>query len=150
MSPTLVVLHDNEKKPAREIQVEVTGQQFAWSYEYPSSVTGGKPLVSDQLYVPKASRSFQHEVKERHPRLLDPRFPHQEDVVPGITTHWRATPSGSELPGRLQPALRSGPFADALDRPCRQRKNDSTPGSPARAAHGRIGARLDIDRRDFG
>src|SRR5246500_5386498 len=32
---SFVVLHENEKKPAREIQVEVYGQQFAWSYEYP-------------------------------------------------------------------------------------------------------------------
>ena len=40
---SFVVLHDNEKKPAGvpEIQVDVTGQQFAWSYKYPPSVTGG-------------------------------------------------------------------------------------------------------------
>src|SRR5450755_3562636 len=27
---SFIVLHDNEKKPAREINVGVTGQQFAW------------------------------------------------------------------------------------------------------------------------
>src|ERR1700677_2387219 len=52
VSYSFVVLHDNEKKPAREIQVDVTGQQFFWTFEYPSSVTGGKPLRSDKLYLP--------------------------------------------------------------------------------------------------
>jgi cytochrome c oxidase subunit 2 len=28
---TLIVLHDIEKKPANEIDINVTGQQFAWS-----------------------------------------------------------------------------------------------------------------------
>src|ERR1700756_923199 len=32
---SFAVLKENEKKPAKEIQVEVYGQQFAWSYEYP-------------------------------------------------------------------------------------------------------------------
>src|SRR5439155_9381660 len=31
LSYSFVVLHDNEKRPAREIRVGVTGQQFAWS-----------------------------------------------------------------------------------------------------------------------
>src|ERR1039457_1847937 len=54
VSYSFVVLHDNEKKPAGpEMVVEVTGQQFAWSYSYPSSVTGGAPLNTTQLYVPE-------------------------------------------------------------------------------------------------
>src|SRR6202043_2659145 len=46
---SFVVLHNNEKKPAKEIQVEVTAQQFAWTFEYPPSVTGGAPKHSTQL-----------------------------------------------------------------------------------------------------
>ena len=49
VSYSFVVLHDNEKKPAREIEIGVTGQQFAWTFQYPPSVTGGKPVESDQL-----------------------------------------------------------------------------------------------------
>src|SRR5580698_5043750 len=41
---SFVVLHENEKKPAREIQIGVTGQQFFWSFQYPPSVTGGAPI----------------------------------------------------------------------------------------------------------
>jgi cytochrome c oxidase subunit II len=90
---SFVILHDNEKKPAHEIQVEVTGQQFAWSYQYPPSVTGGAPLNSDQLYVPEGeSVLFNMKSKDVIHAFWIPAFRIQEDVVPGITTHWRATP----------------------------------------------------------
>jgi cytochrome c oxidase subunit 2 len=90
---SFVVLRNNEKKPAREIQIEVTGQQFAWSYQYPAAVTGGAPLPSDQLYVPKGeSVQFNLHSKDVIHAFWIPAFRIQEDVVPGITTHWRATP----------------------------------------------------------
>ncbi len=90
---SFVVLKENEKKPAREIQVEVTGQQFAWSYEYPHSVTGGAPFKTTELYVPKGeSVEFNMISKDVIHAFWIPAFRIQEDVVPGITTHWRATP----------------------------------------------------------
>jgi cytochrome c oxidase subunit 2 len=90
---SFVVLHNNEKKPAREIQIEVTAQQFAWSYEYPSAITGGAPLNSTQLYLPKGeSVQFNLRSKDVIHAFWIPAFRIQEDVVPGITTHWRATP----------------------------------------------------------
>jgi cytochrome c oxidase subunit 2 len=90
---SFVVLHENEKKPAREIQIGVTGQQFLWSYKYPSSITGGAPLESDQLYVPdNESVEFNMRSKDVIHAFWIPAFRIQEDVVPGITTHWRATP----------------------------------------------------------
>jgi cytochrome c oxidase subunit 2 len=90
---SFVVLKENEKKPAREIQVEVYGQQFAWSYEYPKAVTGGAPLKSNQLYVPKGeSVEFNIHAKDVIHAFWIPAFRIQEDAVPGITTHWRATP----------------------------------------------------------
>ena len=91
---SFVVLADNEKKPKKEIDVTVYGQQFFWSYEYPRSITGGAPLKSDQLYVPKGE-SVRFNIKSRdviHAFWI-PAFRIQEDAVPGITTHWRATPN---------------------------------------------------------
>jgi cytochrome c oxidase subunit II len=91
---SFVVLHDNEAKPAREIQIGVTGQQFAWTYQYPPTVTGGAPLSSYQLYVPKGeSVYFNLRSKDVIHAFWIPAFRIQEDVVPGITTHWRATPT---------------------------------------------------------
>ncbi len=90
---SFAVLRDNEKTPAREIQIGVTAQQFAWSYQYPPSITGGAPLNSDQLYVPKGeSVKFNLHTKDVIHAFWIPAFRIQEDVVPGITTHWRATP----------------------------------------------------------
>jgi cytochrome c oxidase subunit 2 len=90
---SFVVLRENEKKPAREIQIGVTGQQFAWSYQYPPSVTGGAPLSSDELYVPEGeSVDFALHSKDVIHAFWIPAFRLQEDVVPGITTHYRATP----------------------------------------------------------
>ena len=115
---SFVVLHENEKKPAREIQIGVTGQQFFWSYEYPPSVTGGAPLNSYQLYLPdKRVGVLQHALQGRHPRLLDPRLP---PAGGRRARHHHALPRDAEparhLPGRLQPALRGRALADALDR----------------------------------
>ena len=92
---SFVILYDNEKKPAGvpEIQIGVTGQQFFWSYEYPSSVTGGAPLKSYQLYVPEGDTIyFNMRSKDVIHAFWIPAFRLQEDVVPGITTHYRATP----------------------------------------------------------
>ncbi len=95
VSYSFVVLHENEKKPAGvpEIQIGVTGQQFFWDYEYPSSVTGGKPLKSYQLYLPEGDTVyFNMRSKDVIHAFWIPAFRLQEDVVPGITTHYRATP----------------------------------------------------------
>jgi cytochrome c oxidase subunit II len=90
---SFVVLHENEKKPAREIDVGVTAQQFFWSFQYPPSVTGGAPVDSYQLYLPEnESVRFDMHSKDVIHAFWIPAFRLQEDVVPGITTHYRATP----------------------------------------------------------
>jgi len=90
---SFVILHDNEKRPARQIQIGVTGQQFFWSFQYPPSVTGGAPINSYQLYLPEnESVYFNMRSKDVIHAFWIPAFRVQEDVVPGITTHLRATP----------------------------------------------------------
>ncbi len=90
---SFVVLHDNEKKPAHELQIGVTGQQFFWSFQYPPSVTGGAPIDSYQLYLPvNESVYFNMRSKDVIHAFYIPAFRLQEDVVPGITTHYLATP----------------------------------------------------------
>jgi cytochrome c oxidase subunit 2 len=94
VSYSFVVLHNNEKKPSTpEIQLNVTGQQFAWRYEYPPSVTGGAALQSTQLYVPEnESVYFNIKSVDVIHAFWIPAFRLQIDAVPGITTHYRATP----------------------------------------------------------
>jgi cytochrome c oxidase subunit 2 len=86
------VLHENEAKPAHEIRIGVTGQQFTWTYQYPPAVTGGAPVNSYQLYIPKGeSVKFELHSKDVIHAFWVPAFRIQEDVVPGITTNWRVT-----------------------------------------------------------
>jgi cytochrome c oxidase subunit II len=94
VSYSFVVLKDNEEKPkgVPEVQIGVTGQQFFWTYEYPPSVTGGAPLKSYRLYLPEGyTVYFNMRSRDVIHAFWIPAFRLQEDVVPGITTHYRAT-----------------------------------------------------------
>jgi cytochrome c oxidase subunit 2 len=87
-----LVLNDIEEAQANEMRINVTGQQFAWTFEYPQA--GGKPIKSSQLYLPK-DRPVRFYVK-----ALDvihdfwvPAFRLKIDAVPGIETKYRVTPN---------------------------------------------------------
>jgi cytochrome c oxidase subunit 2 len=95
-----VVLHDIEKKPAaasaatRELNIDVLGKQFAWTFTYPPSVTGGKPVTTTELFLPKdRSVYFRIHAADVLHDFWVPAFRIKEDAVPGITTHYRVTPS---------------------------------------------------------
>ena len=86
------VLHDIEKVKKDELVVQVTGEQFAWSYSYPQA--GGKAVKSTALYLPK-DRPVRFDVRTKDV-LHDfwvPAFRMKIDAVPGITTHIRVTPT---------------------------------------------------------
>jgi cytochrome c oxidase subunit 2 len=91
------VLTDIEKAPAsgtKERVVRVTGQQFAWTYEYDSPEAGGKPIKTDQLYLP-VDESVKFDIKAidvLHDFWV-PAFRMKMDAVPGITTTYRVTPT---------------------------------------------------------
>jgi cytochrome c oxidase subunit 2 len=87
-----VVLADIEEAQANEMRIDVTGQQFAWTYEYPQA--GGKPIKSNVLYLAK-DRPVRFNV-----RAIDvlhdfwvPAFRMKIDAVPGISTRYRVTPT---------------------------------------------------------
>lgn len=87
-----VVLRDIEKKPKHEMTVDVTGQQFAWSYQYKAQ---GKPTVNtDTLYLPQGqSVRFRVRATDVIHDFWVPAFRLKIDAVPGITTQYRVTPS---------------------------------------------------------
>jgi cytochrome c oxidase subunit II len=89
-----VVLVDIERKPANEMVVRVTGQQFAWTFEYPGMGPRGGALRSEQLYLPRGQSV------EFHVRSQDvihdfwvPAFRMKVDAVPGVVTKYRVNPT---------------------------------------------------------
>jgi cytochrome c oxidase subunit 2 len=87
-----IVLTDIEEAKANEMRINVTGQQFAWTFEYPQS--GGKPIKSNQLYLPKDRpvRFFVKALDVIHDFWV-PAFRMKVDAVPGIETKYRITPN---------------------------------------------------------
>jgi len=84
-----VALAKNDSIPADHMTVDVTAQQFAWSFKYP----GGGDVTSTELRLP-LNKSTELELK-----ALDvihsfwvPQFGQKQDAVPGITTHLKITP----------------------------------------------------------
>ena len=89
VSYSFVVLHNNEKKPARAGN---RGQRHRPAVRLvlriPSSVTGGAPLKTTQLYVPdNESVYFNIRSVDVIHAFWIPAFRLQIDAVPGITTH---------------------------------------------------------------
>jgi cytochrome c oxidase subunit II len=84
-----VALAQNDRVPKNHMQVNVTAQQFAWSFAYPKY----KGLTSSTLRLPN------HEAVELKMQSKDvihsfwvPQFSQKQDVVPGLTTRLVITP----------------------------------------------------------
>jgi cytochrome c oxidase subunit 2 len=90
------VMQDIEEAPAagQELNVGVTGEQFAWTFTYPTEVAGGeKPLTTTELVLPvDRSVNFDIKAKDVIHDFWVPDFSMKMDAVPGITTHYRVTP----------------------------------------------------------
>ena len=85
-----IVLDDIEAKKADALVVNVTGQQFAWSFEYPAQ---GK-LQSNELVLPQDRPvHFKINTKDVLHAFWVPEFRLKSDAVPGITTDVRLTPT---------------------------------------------------------
>jgi cytochrome c oxidase subunit II len=87
-----LVLHDVEKANANPLQVRVVGQQFEWTFYYPSG--SGKEVSSPELYLP-VNRQVQFTLQSRdviHDFWV-PAFRIKKDAVPGIDTKYVIKPT---------------------------------------------------------
>jgi cytochrome c oxidase subunit II len=88
-----VVMTDIEEAQASEMRINVVGQQFAWTFEYPQ---GGddRPVRTTQLYLPENQpvRFFIRSEDVIHDFWV-PAFRMKIDAVPGVTTDYRVTPN---------------------------------------------------------
>ena len=84
-----VVLDDIEAKKPDTLVVNVTGEQFAWSFEYPD-----EKVKSNRLVLAKDRPvEFRIKTKDVLHDFWVPEFRLKSDAVPGITTKIRLTPS---------------------------------------------------------
>jgi cytochrome c oxidase subunit II len=90
-----ITLDDLEAKQKNEMVVNVTGQQFTWTFEYPS-----EKLNSPELVLPvNRPIEFKIQTKDVIHSFWVPQFRLKSDAVPGLTTRIRLTP---DKPGRFE------------------------------------------------
>jgi cytochrome c oxidase subunit II len=86
-----VVLADIERPAPGAMPVEVTGQQFTWSFAYPDAPAG--EVTSSELVLPVGVQAdFQIKALDVIHSFWVPAFRMKQDAVPGITTNTKATP----------------------------------------------------------
>ena len=84
-----VVLDDLEAKQPNELTVNVTGQQFNWSFGYP-----GEKVRANTLVLPvDRPVHFRINTKDVIHSFWVPEFRLKSDAVPGLTTQIRLTPN---------------------------------------------------------
>jgi cytochrome c oxidase subunit II len=83
-----IVLDDIEARQPNELPVNVTGQQFTWTFEYP-----GEEVSSTELVLPQ-DRPVDFRIRTRDVihSFWVPEFRLKSDAVPGLTTKIRLTP----------------------------------------------------------
>ncbi|HEX5895685.1 MAG TPA: cytochrome c oxidase subunit II [Thermoleophilaceae bacterium] len=90
-----ITLDDLEAKQKNEMVVKVTGQQFTWTFEYPS-----EKVASPELVLPvDRPIEFKVQTKDVIHSFWVPQFRLKSDAVPGLTTTIRVTP---DKPGRYE------------------------------------------------
>lgn len=84
-----IILEDIEAKQKDEMVVRVTGQQFTWTFEYPS-----EKVNSPELVLP-VNRPVEFKIKTKDVihSFWVPQFRLKSDAVPGLTTAIRLTPN---------------------------------------------------------
>jgi cytochrome c oxidase subunit 2 len=91
-----VVVVKNDSIPAEHRVVNVRAWQFAWSFSYPDLPPGpdGRPVELGELVLPVGESV---ELQMRSPDVIHsfwvPEWRQKQDVVPGITTLYRITPT---------------------------------------------------------
>ena len=159
-----LVLADIEDSKANEQTIEVTGEQFAWTFEYAE----GRQFRSGELHLVKDTPyHFKLNAKDVLHSFWVPQFRMKKDAVPGITTDVRVTPTRLgrytltcaelcglghstmratvvvEEPGRLRPLGR----AAAQRQGTAARRRGPAAGRPGRGRAGAAGAGRPVRKR---
>ena len=108
-----VVLARNDATGSDPLRVDVTAQQFAWTFKYPQQ----HGLTTNILRLPiHRPTKFSLQALDVIHSFWVPEFGQKQDAVPGITTNLDGdSEQDRHLPDHLHRALRPRPRGDALD-----------------------------------
>src|SRR4051794_34268200 len=85
-----IVLARNDAEGANPLRVDVTAQQFAWSFSYPSA----KNLTTGTLRLPLGRSIVLHfTARDVIHSFWVPEFSQKQDTVPGLDTKLHITPN---------------------------------------------------------
>jgi cytochrome c oxidase subunit II len=84
-----IVLDDIEAKQPEEMVVNVTGQQFTWTFDYPQE----RVKSTDLILAKDRPVDFRIRAKDVIHSFWVPEFRLKSDAVPGLTTKIRLTPN---------------------------------------------------------
>src|SRR5438445_10457826 len=85
-----IVLARDDRTGKHPVHVDVTAQQFAWSFKYPDA----NGLTSDILRLPEGKTvAFTIRALDVIHSFWVPEFGQKQDAVPGIETHLTVTPN---------------------------------------------------------
>jgi cytochrome c oxidase subunit II len=84
-----IVLDDIEAKQPEEMVVNVTGQQFTWTFDYPQE----RVKSTDLILAKDRPVEFRIRAKDVIHSFWVPEFRLKSDAVPGLTTKIRLTPN---------------------------------------------------------
>jgi cytochrome c oxidase subunit 2 len=133
-----VVLADIEEEKPGTKTVNVTGEQFAWTFEYPDS---GVKRAGELHLVKGTPYLFKIRAKDVLHSFWVPEFRLKKDAVPGMTTKIRVEPTRdgtyslvcAELCGLGHPTMRARVVVEdqgAFDRWIEQRRRAAPPVPP--------------------
>jgi len=89
-----IVLSDVEARQSNTLTVDVTAQQFAWSFSYPEQDQIKQEIKTNQLVLPRDGHiRFRINTKDVLHDFWVPHFRLKSDAVPGVTTDVRVTPT---------------------------------------------------------
>jgi cytochrome c oxidase subunit II len=84
-----LVLADIEQTKANTQEIKITGQQFAWTFDYPA-----QGFKAGELHLVKGTPyHFKLQAKDVIHSFWVPQFRMKKDAVPGLTTDIRVTPT---------------------------------------------------------
>jgi cytochrome c oxidase subunit 2 len=87
-----IVLKENDAQAATTLKINVTAQQYAWTFSYPTANNATSPILYLPANHPGGVELYMRSLDVIHAFFV-PEFRENEDLVPGMVTQLHITPN---------------------------------------------------------